>query len=582
MFFQELALAGDVPAVAFCQHVLPKRFDGLPGDHVGADRRLDGDVEHLAADDLAHLRHHRPAPVLRLGAVHDDGQRVHLLAVQQDVDLHHVGRAVLLELVVHRGVAAAHRLQLVEEVQHDLAQRQLVREHHLAAVVGHVDLHAALLVGERHDRPDVLLRHVEVHRDDRLADLLDAGLVRHLGRVLDHDDLAVVLHDLVDHARRGRDQVLVELALQPLLHDVHVQQAQEAAAEAEAERLAHLGLVVQRGVVELELLQAVAQRVVLVRLHRVEAGEHLRLDLLEAGQRLGGGEGGATGAGLHERDRVAHLGRLQFLDAGDDVADLARLQRLARHVRGREHAELVRLVGGLGGHQLDAVALGEAAVHHAHKHHHADVAVEPAVDDHRAQRGAGVAARRRNARDDRLQDLVDAQARLGGARDRVARVDADHVLDLLLRALGVGLRQVHLVQDRHDFHAEVERRVAVGHRLRFHALARIDHQQRALARGERAAHLVREVDVARRVDQIEVVDLSVTRLVRERGGLRLDGYPTLLFEIHRVEHLLFHLAIGEAAATLDQAVGERRFAVVDVRDDREVSDVIHQRERSSD
>ncbi len=53
-------------------------------------------------------------------------------------------------------------------------------------------------------------------------------------------DRAVALHDLVDHGRRGRDQVLVELALQPLLHDLHVQQAEEAAAKAEAERLATL------------------------------------------------------------------------------------------------------------------------------------------------------------------------------------------------------------------------------------------------------------------------------------------------------------------------------------------------------
>jgi hypothetical protein len=88
--------------------------------------------------------------------------------------------------------------------------------------------------------------------------------------------------------------------------------------------------------------------------------------------------------------------------------------------------------------------------------------------------------------------------------------------------------------------------------------------------------------VAGRVDQIEVVDLSVARLVRERSGLRLDGYPTLLFEIHRVQDLLFHLAIGESAATLDQAVSERGFAVIDVRDDRKVSDVIHQREQISD
>ena len=50
--------------------------------------------------------------------------------------------------------------------------------------------------------------------------------------------LAVAQLDLVDHRRRGRDQVEVELALQPLLDDLEVQEAEEAAAEAEAERRA--------------------------------------------------------------------------------------------------------------------------------------------------------------------------------------------------------------------------------------------------------------------------------------------------------------------------------------------------------
>jgi hypothetical protein len=63
--------------------------------------------------------------------VHDDGQRIDLVAVDQDVDLHHVGGAVLLELVVHGGVAARDGLQLVEEVQHDLGQRHLVGQHDL-------------------------------------------------------------------------------------------------------------------------------------------------------------------------------------------------------------------------------------------------------------------------------------------------------------------------------------------------------------------------------------------------------------------------------------------------------------------
>ena len=77
-----------------------------------------------------------------------------------------------------------------------------------------------------------------------------------LGRVVDVDGLAVARDHFVDHGRRARDQVELVLALEPLLHDVHVQQAEEPAAEAEAERRRHLGLVVQRRVIQLELRRA--------------------------------------------------------------------------------------------------------------------------------------------------------------------------------------------------------------------------------------------------------------------------------------------------------------------------------------
>jgi hypothetical protein len=46
--------------------------------------------------------------------------------------------------------------------------------------------------------------------------------------------------------------------------------------------------------------------------------------------------------------------------------------------------------------------------------------------------------------------------------------------------------------------------------------------------------------------------------------------------------LRFHLAVREATATLDQAISERRLAMIDVRNDRKISDVIHQRRASSD
>ena len=178
-------------------------------------------------------------------------------------------------------------------------------------------------------------------------------------------------------------------------------------------------------------------------------------------------------------------------------------------------------------------------------------------------------------RDHGFEDVVDPDAGLGAGAHGVGGVDADDVLDLVDDALRIGGRQVDLVQDRHDRDALLDRRVAVGDRLRLDALRRVDDQQRAFARGQRARDLVGEVDVPGRVDQVELVGLAVARRVGQRRGLRLDRDAALALQVHRVQHLLAHLAVGEAAAALDEAVGQRRLAVVDVGDDRKVADVVH-------
>ena len=54
--------------------------------------------------------------------------------------------------------------------------------------------------------------------------------------------------------------------------------------------------------------------------------------------------------------------------------------------------------------------------------------------------------------------------------------------------------------------------------------------------------------------------------------MRLDRDAALALEVHRVEHLRFHLARLQRAGQLEKAVGERRLAVIDVRDDREIAD----------
>ena len=113
---------------------------------------------------------------------------------------------------------------------------------------------------------------------------------------------------------------------------------------------------------------------------------------------------------------------------------------------------------------------------------------------------------------DGVEQLGHALAGLGAdAQDLVGR-DAEHLLDLGRVAVGIGGGQVDLVERGHDLEVVLERQVAVGQRLGLDALGGVDEQDHALARGQRPRHLVAEVDVARRVDEVDDV------VARSRGA----------------------------------------------------------------
>ena len=187
----------------------------------------------------------------------------------------------------------------------------------LGREVLHVVERAAALVVELHHRADVFLRHDDRRLDVRLLDFLE--LAREVGRVVHLDPLRVVslLHAVRD-GRRGDEQVEVELALEPLAHDLHVQQAEEAAAEAEAERLRRLGLVEERAVVQLQPLERVAQLRVL---RRSPSGRDRRTPSASRPCSRAAAPAARTRNG---RDRVADAQARDVLEARDDVADLAR------------------------------------------------------------------------------------------------------------------------------------------------------------------------------------------------------------------------------------------------------------------
>ena len=188
----------------------------------------------------------------------------------------------------------------------------------------------------------------------------------------------------------------------------------------------------------------------------------------------------------------------------------------------------------------------------------------------RARSGAvGVAGRRRDAGDDGVEQLGHPLAGLGRDVQDVVGATGRGLLDLGGAPLGVGGGQVDLVQHGDDLEVVLQRLVAVGQGLGLDPLGGVDQQHRPLAGGQRPADLVAEVDVARGVDEVQGVVLP-----RHPDVLGLDGDAPLPLDVHRVEVLLPHLAGVDRPGQLQDAVGQRRLAVVDVADDGEVADTV--------
>ena len=320
----------------------------------------------------------------------------------------------------------------------------------------------------------------------------------------------------VAHARRGRDQVDVEFALQPLLNDFEVQQPEKAAAEAEAQRDRIFRLEIERAVVQPQFFERIAQQPVLVRLDRVEAGEHHRLDFLEAGQRLRS-PGWSSSVIVSPILASATFLMLANRKPASPAVSSSQRNRLGRLVRRGLPLRWTRAVRP----QANLLALAQRAVDDAGEDDHAAIGIEPGIEDQRAQRCVGIAFGRRHALDDRFENFLDADAVLGAGQHGVAAVQPDHLFDLLANPLGFGGRQVDLVDDRDDLEIVVESEIGIGERLRFNALRRVDHQQRAFARLQAARDFVGEIDVPGRIDEIELIRVGRRRPCNpgERRGL---------------------------------------------------------------
>ena len=196
------------------------------------------------------------------------GERVDGLAADQHVELHQIGLAIAREVVIERGISARDALQPVVKIEHDFVERQFVRQHDARRrEVFEFLLHAAFFLAQLQHAAHRILRRDDHRGQDGLLDSLNRSGRRKFRGVVDFQDVARGRRDAILHARRGGDEVDIEFALEPLLNNLHVQQAEKAAAKAESQRDGIFRLVKKCGVVELQLAERIAQQFVVGGVH---------------------------------------------------------------------------------------------------------------------------------------------------------------------------------------------------------------------------------------------------------------------------------------------------------------------------
>ena len=96
---------------------------------------------------------------------------------------------------------------------------------------------------------------------------------------------------------------------------------------------------------------------------------------------------------------------------------------------------------------------------------------------------------------------MNSQSAFRADQQRIRRGNCEHIFDLFARGFRIRSGQINFVDHRNDCQVVLRREECICDGLRFHALARIDDEERAFAGGKRARYFVGKIHVARSIDQ---------------------------------------------------------------------------------
>ena len=272
----------------------------------------------------------------------------------------------------------------------------------------------------------------------------------------------------------------------------------------------------------------------------------------------------------------------------DDLARAGRLRRdLVQRLGHVELGDLGLLDGAVEAAPRHRTALRQRAVVDPADGEPADVGGGGEVADQGLRPGVGLEGRGRDVVDDGLEQRLDVlaldagfgadPARPGvGVEDRevdlvLVGVEVEEQLLDLVHDLGdAGVGPVDLVDHQHDGEPGLERLAQDETGLGQGAFRGVHQQEHAVDHGQAAFDLAAEVGVARRVDDVHLHAAPAHGRV-----LGQDGDALLTLEVAGVHHPVGQLLVGaEGAGLAQERVDQGRLAVVDVRHDGHVPDVI--------
>ena len=105
-------------------------------------------------------------------------------------------------------------------------------------------------------------------------------------------------------------------------------------------------------------------------------------------------------------------------------------------------------------------------------------------------------------------------------------------------------------------------------------LRSINHQQSTFAGSNGTRNLIREIDMSRRVNQIQNVFFSI-QYVFHLNGMAFNGNAPFTLQVHAVEYLLLGIPCADSPRDFQQSVGKGAFTMINMSYNAKIPDVLH-------